>query len=143
MDNKDFINHIREIMLSLRNCKPNFHIEESVKGMFPVLKILYDEEDVTPKDIEDKLSVSSARIARVLNQLEEKKLVERTKSLNDKRKTIVVLTEEGKEIALKHRCDMYNFFDLMLKNITDEEKEEFIFLMEKMVNNIKGGNNNA
>ena len=143
MDNKDFINRIKEIMLSLRNSKPNFHIEESVKGMFPVLGILYDNEDVTPKDIENKLGVSSARIARVLNQLEEKKLVERTKSLNDKRKTIVVLTEEGKEITLKHRCDMNNFFDLMLKDLTDEEKEEFIFLMEKMVNNIKGGKNNA
>ena len=139
MENKEFIERIREILGDVRNYKPNVKIEESVKGMFPVLKILYDNEDVTPKDIEDKLCVSSARIARVLNQLEEKGLVERTKSLKDKRKTIVVLTNEGKEIAIKHREDMNCFFSLLLKDFSDEEKEEFISLIQKMANNIKGG----
>ena len=140
MDNNEFIDRIKEILADVRNYKPNIKIEESVKGMFPVLKYLQENEDVTPKDLEDKLCVTSARIARVLNQLEEKKLVERTKSLNDKRKTIVVLTKEGKDIADKHKKDMQSFFGLLLKDFSDDEKQSFIDLIQKMANNIKGGN---
>ncbi len=143
MDNKEFIEELREIFIGVKNHRPNVRIEESVKGMFPVLKILYDNEDVTPKDIEIKLCVSSARIARVLNQLEEKKLVERTPSKNDKRKTIVVLTEEGKDIARKHREDMGAYLDLMLTDFTDSEKEEFLRLIKKMADNVIGGTNNV
>lgn len=138
MDNKVFIDRIREIFLNSKN--PNFKIEEGVKGMLPVLKILYDsKEEVTPKDIENKLGITSARTARVLNQLTEKKYISRIKSKVDKRKTIVVLTEEGKKTALHHRTMFISYVDLMLNGITDDEKEAFLSIMQKMGDNLKRG----
>ena len=138
MNNKEFVDRVKEIFLNSRNA--SFKIEEGVKGMLPVLKILYDsKEEVTPKDIEEKLCISSARTARVLNQLTEKNYISRIKSKIDKRKTIVVLTEEGKKTALHHRTMFISYVDLMLKDITDEEKEIFLNIMEKMGNNLKKG----
>ena len=108
--------------------------------MLPVLKILYDsKEEVTPKDIENKLGITSARTARVLNQLTEKKYISRIKSKVDKRKTIVVLTEEGKKTALHHRTMFISYVDLMLNGITDDEKEAFLNIMGKMGDNLKRG----
>ncbi len=143
MDNRKFMENLKDIFIGLKNNHPKFKIEESVKGMFPVLNILFHNEEVTPKDLELKLCVSSARIARVLNQLEEKGLVIRTQSENDKRKTIVILTEKGKNIAINHKNEFEYFTDLILTDISDEEKEEFIRLVRKMANNINGGKNNA
>ncbi len=140
MDNKEFALKLKDIFLNARGIS-NFKIEEGIKGMIPVLKILCDsDKEITPKDIEDELSITSARTARVLNQLQEKNYIKRIKSENDKRKTIVVLTEEGKKISLMHREMFYKNIDIMLKDITDSEKEMFLKLMEKMVNNLKERN---
>lgn len=139
MDNKEFVTGIKDILLGARNLRPNFNIEEGVKGMLPVLKILYDSKnEITPTDIGEKLNITSARTARVLNQLQEKGYINRIKSKMDKRKTIVVLTEEGKSTALKHRSMFISYMDVMLKDITAEEKECFLNILNKMVNNLKG-----
>ena len=139
MENNEFINGLNDIFLVAKGIRPNFNIEEGIKGMLPVLKILYDSKnEITPKDIEDKLNITSARTARVLNQLQEKGYINRKKSKMDKRKTIVVLTEEGKSTALKHRSMFISYTDVMLKDITDEEKECFLNILNKMVNNLKG-----
>ena len=138
MNNKEFMDKVKEVFLDAKNS--NFKIEEGIKGMLPVLKLLCDStEEVTPKDIEDKLNITSARTARVLNQLTEKNYISRIKSKIDKRKTIVVLTEEGKKTALHHRQMFISYIDLMLKDITDEEKEVFIEILKKMGSNLKKG----
>ena len=138
MDNKEFMDKVKEVFLDAK--ASNFKIEEGIKGMLPVLKLLCDStEEVTPKDIEDKLNITSARTARVLNQLTEKNYISRIKSKIDKRKTIVVLTEEGKKTALHHRQMFISYIDLMLKDITDEEKEVFIEILKKMGSNLKKG----
>ena len=143
MDNKRFIENINNVFKDLKNYHSKFKIEESVKGMFPVLKILYFNDNVTPKFLETNLCVSSARVARVLNQLEEKGLVSRIESKDDKRKTIVILTQAGKDISKKQSEEFDKYIDIMLENISDTEKEEFIYLLRKMANNIKGAKKNV
>ncbi len=39
-----------------------------------------------------------------------------------------------------HREMFYKYIDIMLKDITDSEKEMFLKLMEKMANNLKERN---
>ncbi len=141
MDNKEFTLRMKNIILELKNIKSNVHLEEGVKGMIPVLKLLYDsEKEITPKDIEEELCISSARTARVLNQLQDKNLISRIKSEANKKKTIIVLTEEGKKIALNHRNMFKSLMDTLLKDITDEERNEFLRIIEKMASNLKEGN---
>ncbi len=138
MDNKEFTMRLKDIFLSVKNIKSDVHYEEGIRGMIPVLKILYDsKKEITPKDIEDELCISSARTARVLNQLQEKELISRIKSEIDKRKTIVVLTEKGKELAIKHRNMFISYMDKLLNNISDEERIMFLIIVEKMANNLK------
>lgn len=140
MNNKEFTLRLRNIFLDLKNIKSDFKFEEGIKGMIPVLKILYDsDKEISPKDIEEELCITSARTARVLNQLQDKKLISRIKSDNNKKKTIIVLTEEGKKIALNHRNMFISYMDIILKDITDEERNEFLRIVEKMASNLKEG----
>jgi len=141
MDNKEFTLRMKNIILELKNIKSNVHFEEGVKGMIPVLKLLYDsEKEITPKDIEEELCITSARTARVLNQLQDKNLISRIKSEANKKKTIIVLTEEGKKLALNHRNMFKSLMDTLLKDITDEERNEFLRIIEKMASNLKERN---
>lgn len=140
MDNKEFVLRLRDIFLNVRGNNQNFNLEEGIKGMIPVLKLLSDSKDeVTPKDIEDKFSFTSARCARILNQLQEKNYVKRIKSETDKRKTIVVLTDDGRKKALEHREKFDSYMNIMLKDITDIEKENFLKILEHMTDNLKKG----
>ena len=138
MDNREFIFKLKEMFLSIKKNKSDVRFEDGIKGMIPVLMILFhSEEEITPKDIEDRLHITSARTARVLNQLQEKNLISRIKSEDNKKKTIIILTDEGKNLALKHHNMFNSYIDTVLNGITDEEKIEFLHIVEKMTNNLK------
>lgn len=60
-------------------------------------------QDMTPGELAKACQVSSARIAKVLGQLEEKGWIVRTPDPDDGRRTLVSLTESGRdEIAKRH-----------------------------------------
>ncbi len=141
MDSKEFSSKIRELFIRIRKIRKTSHFEGSLKGMFPVLNYLNDNEslDITPTMLENNLCVSSARIARVLNQLEKKKLVLRTKSKNDGRKTIIILTKEGKDIVLKHHEIVDYYLKKALMNLTEEDMNSFLNVLEHMVLNLIEG----
>ena len=146
MENKEFVMEIRNTFMELKKMKRPRQLEESIKGMIPILNYLFDhmEEETSPKNIENAFHVSSARIARVLNQLAEKNLIERKSSENDKRKTIVILTAEGKKFIEERKAELGRYTKKALNNISDEEKEEFLKIIKKMVNNLlEGEENNA
>ena len=61
---------------------------------------------IHPKNLSTAMAVSTARIATLLNKLEEKNQVRRYVDPDDKRQLIVVLTDEGREKILQHRAEI-------------------------------------
>lgn len=64
-----------------------------------------------PGTLSEYLNVGTGRIGNALKDLEEKGLIERSKESKDKRKTVVVLTEEGKKKAAGFKA----FFTLKIR----------------------------
>lgn len=87
---------------------------------------------IYPKDIEEKMGVSSARVAKIIKGLEEKKLVIRKTDRKDRRRTIVSLTDRGK------RCDdlrkeKINFaLTSMLEHLGEDDGADFVRIIEKI-----------
>lgn len=101
-------------------------------GERAILAFLEQKKEVNAGDISSFLNVSTARIAVLLKNLEKKDLIKKSSSQTDKRKTIVCLTEKGKEncrTLKKSLIEKLNNFFLFLG---EEDTKNFLRLTQKM-----------
>ena len=79
--------------------------------------------------LSEKLKVSTARIASVLNSLEAKKLIKRKIGTDDKRKVVVEITTEGKEIIKKYQEEVVNKVSYIISKIGQEKAKQYFDIM--------------
>lgn len=80
------------------------------------------------------------RVAAIINTLQDKMLVIKKTDLNDKRKTIITITEKGKKDILQKRKRAIIFIESIIKELTDEEIMQYISInkkIEEISNNLK------
>lgn len=65
------------------------------------VKYSRDSEELSQKDLGRKLVVSGANVTGMVDKLEKKKLVVRTKHATDRRKWIIRLTKKGDEVLAR------------------------------------------
>ena len=87
------------LMASLRQlvgCEEGRSCVAASRGELCLLMHLKRQSDlVLPSELSEAMSVSTARIARLLNTLEDRGLIQRSMDLSDRRKIVVKLTEAG------------------------------------------------
>ena len=107
-----------------------------LRGELFVLNYLYNrDEGVHPKELSEKLSVSTARIASLLNHMEEKHLVVRETDLQDSRQVLVRLTPDGLDAIRRCRSDVLANVERMLEGLGPDDAREYIRIQEKIYNN--------
>ena len=84
------------------------------------------------KEIEHHLSVAQSTAAGIVKRLETKKFVSSYISQDDKRRKMIVLTDKGIEYSSVARANMDAAEEMLLHNLTDEEKEIFYQLLVKI-----------
>ena len=77
-------------------------------------------------------NLSTARIATLLNKLEEKNQVRRYVDPDDKRQLIVVLTDEGREKILQHRAEILPDIRDFLEELGAEDAQAYIRIEQKL-----------
>ena len=71
-------------------------ISKLMRGEMFVLNYLKEHDGVVhPKELSEKLAVSTARIARLLKHMEEQGTIVRFTDANDSRQVVVRMTEQG------------------------------------------------
>lgn len=85
-----------------------------------------------PKELSDTFHVSTARIAVIINKLEEKECVRRAADENDTRRTIVELTDKGEELITEQRKDVVSRLAEMLETVGEKDAMEYIRILKKM-----------
>lgn len=93
-------------------------ILDTNRGEGVLLSYLYFHDGAaTPAELSKALNVSTARIAALLNKMEQKRLVERGKHPGNQRNTIVTLLPEGeklhKELEMDFRSRVIKFFEIL------------------------------
>ena len=81
-----------------------------------ILETVQDLEDATVTDIAEQLGVTKATASVAVTRLEEKRYLKKVKSEQDKRKSILELTEGGMYCCGKHR----KFHDIMVKSVLQD-----------------------
>lgn len=114
--------------------KPLFHkMEEVDRGTGFVLAYLEGSDgEVFAGDLAKELKVSTARIAALLNKLEEKGLVERSRSAHDARRTVVKLTPKGAAYTAGIRKQILDKVEILFDKVGKEDLKEFLRICAKI-----------
>jgi len=115
-----------------------FELEKhGVEGIVPshgdILWFLYQKDMLSVKELAEKIDRTQPTVTVLVNKLEKLGYVERVKSKEDSRVTLIYLTEKGKqlqpifqEISVKLNDSIYGGFD-------DHEKEQLEYLLETIL----------
>lgn len=126
-----------EFFWMMLNCRKSLteipqNCSQGETGVLVYLAFMQDR--ITPSELSEKLNVSLPRIASVLNSLEFKELIIKEIDNEDKRKTIVAITQNGKEFVSNKKDEAINNLTLVLERLDEEEINEYIRITKKIVN---------
>ncbi|SFI26007.1 MarR family winged helix-turn-helix transcriptional regulator [Halpernia frigidisoli] len=86
-----------------------------------VMMVLWDEFEKTVNQLGEKLRLDSGTLTPLLKRLEQKGLVNRTRSKKDERVVLISLTETGTELKEKAKdipTEMLKFLDISIEDLT-------------------------
>lgn len=96
----------------------------------------HSEEEIYQKDLENVLALKRATISGVLQTMEKNKLIERVVDEDDTRTKKIILNQSAKEIYLKNHKVMETLEQKALNNISKDDLDVFLRVIETMRKNI-------
>ena len=107
-------------------------------GMFPremlLLTVLEGGENgVRQKDIAEKIGINASSLSEQIDRLETDRYLERKANPEDKRSTLIVLTEKGRARAYEVLDERRKAAADLCGKLTEEEKDTLISLLDKML----------
>jgi len=105
-------------------------------GQYAYLFALYVEDGQTQQNLSDRMLVDKAATLRAINKLEAVGYVERKPDLQDKRSFRIFLTPKGKAIRPQLEAIVEEVQEILLENMSPEEKVILKRLMQQMARNI-------
>lgn len=136
-ENSDFSNEMAKLNRSV-TAFINDGLKEYnlTRSEVPYLMSLYKRDSLTQEFLSRLYDLNEGTVTRALARLEKKGYIKRESDPYDKRKKIVSLTEEGKEIAIIMIESQEKIREEIFSNFTDEEYEELRRLLSKLFKNI-------
>ena len=102
------------------------------QGQPPLLRELWEEEGLTQTELSIRLKLTPATVTKMLQRLERDGWVCRSPSGDDRRVTIVRLTEAGRGL----RCDVTRLWGELeretVRSLSDDERRDLLGLLAKM-----------
>lgn len=131
------INNLIKRNLGMRFDKAG--LTELVGMQGPIIGFIYDkgrERPIFQKDIEQAFDVRRSTATVMLQNLEQKGYIVREAVEQDARLKRIVLTEKAIEQNMRIRQQIDTFHDELEQGLTDEEKEEFTRILNKIKKNL-------
>lgn len=134
MDYESIAVELLRIRAELSRTPEHQTVNEFARGEFFVLNYMMENDgSVYPKDLSREMNVSSARVAAVLNQTGRKGLTERSSDADDSRKTLVTITDRGREAVMDKKKEIFDFVVEMLREIGPEDAQELLRIKKKII----------
>ena len=103
-----------------------------------VLDKLDAKKQMSQKEIGNESFKNAPTISRIIDNLVRKGFVSRVSEENDRRKTVISLTDEGKELVRQCRTEVDSLRDISWKNLSDEDYADFNRILDQIFANFEG-----
>ncbi|GAB6109336.1 MarR family winged helix-turn-helix transcriptional regulator [Fusibacter bizertensis] len=101
-----------------------------------ILTVLYEHKaPLTMKEIAERIGKDKSTVTVLVNHLLKQGYIERIQNLEDKRITLIALTDLGKAIEVKYRGISKRVVDTAYEGFSDEEKVLFLKALKQMNTN--------
>lgn len=102
-------------------------------GELGVLHTLYHgTKPLAPSELATKCHVTTARMAKTLNQLESQGLIIRETDASDRRRVMVSLTVAGKQEIQRRFTQMSSYLTGILKDLGEDDSYELIRIIKRL-----------
>ena len=106
----------------------------NASGEYSILYLMYHEPDPhSAGEFAERLDLSPGRVANVLKALEKKDLIERKKDPSDGRRTMVILTQKGKEYICQTYTQAIDVYHSLIEEIGEHDTREFLRITKKLL----------
>jgi DNA-binding MarR family transcriptional regulator len=95
------------------------------------------EEANTAAELASLYGLEASSITRLLDRLEKKRLIERTRSRSDRRKAILALTSRGKAVLQRAVKIAGPIAIATWKGVTEDERKTLVAIVTKVLDNLK------
>lgn len=107
-------------------------------GMFPremlLLTVLEGGENgIRQKDVADRIGINASSLSEQIDRLETDRYLERKMNPEDKRSTLIVLTEKGRARAYEVMDERQKAAEDFCQKLTEDEKDTLIRLLDKLL----------
>ena len=132
----DISEDAKEYLDRLHSCIPRLfysEIDATRRGFGFVLGYLEQaDKEVCAGDLSKELNVSTARIAALLKKMEQNKLITRSPSPEDARRTVVGITPAGIAAINEMRSQALRKIELLLTKVSREDLETYIRISQQI-----------
>lgn len=113
----------------------NFELYNLNVGEFEVLAALTrtPNQQLSPKELQKKILISSGGLSNRINRLEAKKLIRRVPDPNDRRGVIVKVTPQGKKLTLKVVPTHVAIEKDLLQGLSATDRKQLATLLKKLI----------
>ncbi len=105
-----------------------------------ILYILWNNNNISIKQISKLTKLAKTTLTAMLERMELQGLIKRTASKEDKRETIVSLTDKAKALQEDYLDVTKQMEEVFYKNFTDKQIENFENTLKKIIENLEKDN---
>jgi DNA-binding MarR family transcriptional regulator len=125
---------VEEIIAKLNQLKMYRRSEDARqpggRGTSFVLSYLYyNGNKVLPSELSRMMNVTTSRVTAILNDMEEKNLITRSISTEDRRHVYVMLSDQGKRIVEKKLAQQQENIKRLVERLEEEDVEAFLRIL--------------
>lgn len=104
-------------------------------GQYIFLLALFKKDGISQEEVSDHLKIEKATTAKAMKKLEKEGFIKRSTDSSDKRAYKVFLTQKALDIKPVIHNLLKNWAEVLMTDLTENEKETIYELLEKMAKN--------
>ena len=113
------------------------------KNEILVLLYLSKYKNANMTEISDYITAPLNTVTKVIGRLEKKKMVERIRSIQDRRIVQITLTDKAEEFISEQKAKIQYYFEKIYSVVTEEERNALINIFSKVTKVLIEGKNKA
>lgn len=109
-----------------------YHRRGGKRGQGRILRVLLNEGEMTQKELQEHIRIQPGSMSEIVMKLENAGFIVRTKDESDRRKVILKITEEGKQIVSENMIRNAEQEQTLFKALDEEEQKTLQELLSKL-----------